>query len=84
MIVNASPVGMRTGEGMPGEIGPLAPRTLVGDVIVSSTPTAIIEHAIRHGCSHVTGRDMLAGQVDAIVQFFAQTSPTSAAGRHAA
>jgi shikimate dehydrogenase len=72
MIVNASTVGMRESDGMPGEIGTLAPETLVGDVIVSETATPIIRHAMRHGCRHVSGRDMLAGQSDALMSFFAR------------
>jgi shikimate dehydrogenase len=72
MIVNASTVGMRESDAMPGEIGALAPETLVGDVIVSEAPTPIIRHAMRHGCRHVSGRDMLAGQSDALMSFFAR------------
>lgn len=72
MIVNASTVGMRESDGMPGEIGTLAPETLVGDVIISEHATPIIRHAMRHGCSHVSGRDMLAGQSDALMSFFAR------------
>jgi len=71
MIVNASPVGMRPGDGMPGALGTLAPGTLVGDVIVSVSPTALIQHAMRHQCTVVTGRDMHAGQIEAIMRFFA-------------
>jgi shikimate dehydrogenase len=71
MIVNASTVGMRVDDGLPGEIGPLAADTLIGDVVVSEAPTPIIRHAMRHGCRYVTGRDMHAGQVDALMAFFA-------------
>ena len=39
MIVNASTVGMRDGDGLPGNIGPLTADTLVGDVVVSQEPT---------------------------------------------
>ena len=70
MIVNASPVGMRAEDGLPGELGAIDKRTLVGDVVITPTPTALIAHATRHGCAHVTGRDMHAGQVDAILEFF--------------
>lgn len=72
MIVNASTVGMREEDGLPGEIGALAPETLVGDVIISEAPTPIIRHAMQHGCRHVSGRDMLAGQSDALMAFFAR------------
>jgi shikimate dehydrogenase len=71
MIVNASPVGMRPDDGMPGEIGPLGAGTLVGDVVITETPTALIRHAVRAGCHWVDGRDMHGGQVEALMAFFA-------------
>jgi len=70
MIVNASTVGMRQGDGFPGEIGPLDAGTLVGDVIISAEPTPLIRYAMQHGCRYITGRDMLAGQSDALLAFF--------------
>jgi len=74
MVVNASPVGMRPGDGMPGEIGPLDAGTLVGDVVITEAPTALIRHAVRCGCHWVDGRDMHGGQVDALMTFFASAS----------
>jgi shikimate dehydrogenase len=74
MVVNASPVGMKAGDGLPGEIGALGADTLVGDVVVSATPTPMIEHATRFDCAWVSGRDMLAGQVDALIDFLAARS----------
>jgi shikimate dehydrogenase len=71
MVVNASPVGMRADDGLPGDIGLLRADMLVGDVVVSESPTALVRHALDHGCTHVTGRDMLAGQIEAILDFFA-------------
>ena len=74
MVVNASPVGMRAHDGMPGEIAKLDAGTLVGDVVITAQPTALIRHATACGCRWVDGRDMHAGQVDAIVTFFASAS----------
>ncbi|HZQ62072.1 MAG TPA: shikimate dehydrogenase [Casimicrobiaceae bacterium] len=71
LVVNASPVGMALEDGLPGEIPDLRRETLVGDVVVRETPSALICHAMDQGCACVTGRDMHAGQVDAILQFFA-------------
>jgi shikimate dehydrogenase len=70
MVVNASTVGMREGDGLPGAIGALEATTLVGDVIVSRQPTALIRLAIEHGCDHVSGNDMHRGQGDALLAFF--------------
>lgn len=83
MVVNASPVGMRPDDGLPGDIGPLKAGTLVGDVVVSEAPTAIVCQAIEHGCTWANGRDMHSGQVDAIIGFLAP-SPTPALVGHAA
>jgi len=74
MVVNASPVGMRAEDGMPGEIPKLDAGTLVGDVVITAQPTALIRHALACGCRWIDGRDMHAGQVDAIVNFFASAS----------
>ncbi len=75
MIVNASPIGMRPGDAMPGDIGPLASDTLVGDVVISETPTALIQHGLRHGCRCVNGHDMHSGQIEAIMTFLAPGAP---------
>ena len=70
MIVNASTVGMRADDGLPGELVALDAGTLVGDVIVTEKPTVLLRHAIDHGCPYVNGRDMLRGQSDALMSFF--------------
>lgn len=70
MIVNASPVGMHAHDGLPGDIGRLTPDVLVGDVVIVSSRTALIRMAQAAGCPWVEGRDMLGGQVDALLAFF--------------
>jgi shikimate dehydrogenase len=75
MIVNASPVGMRPGDGMPGDVGSLSADTLVGDVVISDSPTALIQHGLANGCHCVNGHDMHSGQIEAIMNFFAPESP---------
>jgi shikimate dehydrogenase len=77
MVVNASTAGMRPDDGLPGEIGPLDPGALVGDVVNIATPTPLIRHAMRYGCRFIEGRDMHAGQGDAILAFFASASHAS-------
>lgn len=74
MLVNASPVGMNAGDGMPADVGKLRADTLVGDVVVSAAATPLIQHAIDSGCAWVNGRDMHAGQVDALIDFLTARS----------
>jgi shikimate dehydrogenase len=71
MVMNASTVGMRPDDGLPADIGPLDPGTLVGDVVITPKPTPLIQHAMRHGCRWVDGNEMHNGQLDAIVEFLA-------------
>ncbi|WP_250510587.1 shikimate dehydrogenase [Caballeronia sp. GACF4] len=70
LIVNASPVGMSAGDGLPGNLGPLKKDVLVGDVVLSEEPTALIAHAQRFGCAWVNGKDMHTGQIESITSFF--------------
>lgn len=70
MIVNATPLGMRANDPMPGNIGALSAGTLVGDVVIADSPTPLIRHAMSFGCRVVEGKDMHAGQIDAIMAFF--------------
>ena len=74
MIVNASTVGMRPGDGLPGDFGTVTADTLIGDVINSDVKTPMIELALRHGCPYVAGKEMHAGQGEALLAFFAATA----------
>jgi shikimate dehydrogenase len=74
MVVNASPVGMKPGDGLPGDIGRLDPGTLVGDVVILPDKSPMIRHAMQCGCRYVDGREMMDGQVDALLAFFADVS----------
>jgi shikimate dehydrogenase len=69
MIVNASTVGMRTGDGVPGDLGALDADTVVGDVVTASGPTALIRLATEHGCCAIDGHAMFAGQREALMSF---------------
>ena len=81
MVVNASPVGMKPGDGLPGDIGVLTPDMLVGDVVVSAEPTAIVRQAQLAGSRWFNGHDMHSGQIAALMQFL--VPPTSSPVRPA-
>lgn len=77
MVVNATPVGMRSDDPLPADIGRLDAGMLVGDVVITAAPTALVRHAMRCGCHWIDGRDMHGGQVDALCAFFASASRPS-------
>jgi shikimate dehydrogenase len=76
MVVNASPVGMRADDGLPGTIRHLDPGTLVGDVVIREGPTPLIRLAMQSKCHWVDGYDLFAGQIEELSAFL-----TSAARR---
>jgi shikimate dehydrogenase len=69
MIVNATPVGMAPGDGMPAPLGLLEPSTLAFDVVVKSEPTAFMRHARSFGCPTFGGYAMMETQVDEAIAF---------------
>ena len=81
VVVNASTVGMRDGDPLPGEPGSIDARCLVGDVVLrpAGSPTALVARALAAGARVVPGQDMHAGQREAILDFFAP-APALATG----
>lgn len=69
MIVNASPVGMAAGAGMPAPLGPLNPATVAFDVVVKAEPTPFMRHARSFGCPTFGGYAMMETQVDEAIAF---------------
>ncbi len=69
MIVNASPVGMAAGDGMPAPLGALEPSTLAFDVVVKPEPTPFMRHARSFGCPTFGGYAMMETQVDEAIAF---------------
>ena len=76
MIVNASTVGMRAGDGLPGDIGALDADTLVGDVVDRGRAHALIRHAMRVRLPLRRRPRHACGQVDAMMAFFAAARPS--------
>lgn len=70
MVVNASTVGMKPGDGLPCDLGALDAQVIVGDVINVESPSPMIRHAMSCGCPWVSGPEMHAGQGGALVAFF--------------
>jgi shikimate dehydrogenase len=73
-VINASVVGMKDGDGLPGDLGELDGNSLVGDVVLRppERPTELVKQAQAAGSRIVTGKDMHSGQIEAILSFFAR------------
>ena len=75
MLVNATPVGMAPGDGLPADLGRLDPDLLVVDVIMKPEVTPLLAHAQACGCRTVGGRAMLEGQAEEVARFFRVGGP---------
>ncbi len=70
ILINATPVGMTPGDGLPAELGALDPALLIVDVVMKPPLTPLLRHAVSCGCRTMGGRFMLEGQVEELVRFF--------------
>jgi shikimate dehydrogenase len=70
ILINATPVGMAPGDGMPVELGGLKQDLFVADIVPKPDITPLLARARESGCKTMSGQAMVAGQADAILQFF--------------
>lgn len=71
VVVNATPVGMGGGGGLPvasEEIGTLRPGAHVADVVTEPRVTPFLEAARGRGCSVQAGEEMVAAQMEAFAR----------------
>jgi shikimate dehydrogenase len=69
IIVHATPLGMRQGDGLPIVVDGLQPGTLVVDIVLAPEPTPLLREAARRGCLVQSGRPMLEAQIALMVDF---------------
>jgi shikimate dehydrogenase len=70
IIVNATPIGMAPGDGLPAEIGPVTPTMTVVDIIPYPESTPLLALASAAGATTIPGAAMTNGQAGAILEFF--------------
>jgi shikimate dehydrogenase len=70
VLINATPVGMASGDGLPAEFGSLSDKLFVADIVPRRDTTPLIALARSAGCRTMESKAMVTGQVDAILQFF--------------
>lgn len=70
LVVNATPLGMKPGDPMPFDIDRIAPSTFVGEVVMKSEYTPLLQAALDKGCQVQVGTDMLFEMIPAYLEFF--------------
>jgi shikimate dehydrogenase len=69
IVINATPVGMAQGDGLPTPLGPFDPACVVFDIVPKPDVTPLMAHAAKAGCRVGGGRLMIDGQADAVLDF---------------
>jgi shikimate dehydrogenase len=70
IVINATPMGMNTGDALPVDIDRLAPGTFVGEVVMKEEFTPLLRAAQARGCTVQVGTDMLFEMIPAYLEFF--------------
>jgi len=84
IIVNATPLGMQTGDPLPLDVSRIASSTLVCEVVLTQEMTPLLQQSRARGCDVQTGLDMLFEQVPAYLEFFGLPVASPAALRELA
>ncbi|MCZ8261496.1 MAG: shikimate dehydrogenase [Beijerinckiaceae bacterium] len=77
IVVNATPLGMKAGDPLPIDVTRIAPGTMVGEVVMKTEMTPLLEAARSRGCPIQVGLDMLFEQIPAYLDFFGFPSATA-------
>jgi shikimate dehydrogenase len=70
IVVNATPLGMNSGDTLPVDIERVAPGTFVGEVVMKEEYTPLLRAAQAKGCPVQVGTDMLFEMIPAYLEFF--------------
>ncbi|BCH35159.1 shikimate dehydrogenase [Mesorhizobium sp. L-8-10] len=71
MLINATPIGLKSAESFPVDLTTLEPEVLVADIAALSRETELLKLARERGCPTSDGRDMLKAQIGLIAGFAA-------------
>jgi shikimate dehydrogenase len=70
IVVNATPLGMKSGDPLPLEVSRISAAALVGEVVMKEEITPFLAAARERGCEIQVGTDMLFEQIPAYLEFF--------------
>ena len=76
LIVNATPLGMRYDDPLPFDIDRIDANTFVGEVVMKTEYTPLLQAAMDKGCKVQVGTDMLFEMIPAYLEFFGYGTTT--------
>ena len=70
LVVNCTPLGMKPDDPLPFDVSRLSPATFVGEVVMKTEITPLLQAAKDLGCRYQVGTDMLFEMIPAYLEFF--------------
>ena len=70
LVVNCTPLGMKPDDPLPFDVSRLSPSTFVGEVVMKTEITPLLQAARNIGCRFQVGTDMLFEMIPAYLEFF--------------
>ena len=70
LVVNCTPLGMKPDDPLPFDVSRLSPSTFVGEVVMKTEITPLLQAAKDLGCRFQVGTDMLFEMIPAYLEFF--------------
>jgi shikimate dehydrogenase len=77
LVVNATPLGMQSGDALPFDVTRLHAKTFVGEVVLKQEVTPLLRAARERGCPTQVGTEMLFEQIPLYLEFFGFGTVTS-------
>ena len=77
LVVNATPLGMKSDDPLPIDVSRLNRDSFVAEVVMAEEMTPLLKAAAARGCQFQTGLDMLFEQIPAYLEFFGFSAATA-------
>ena len=77
VVVNATPLGMNEGDPLPFDVTRIDPAAMVGEVVMKTEYTPLLQAALAKGCGVQVGTDMLFEMIPAYLEFFGYGTATA-------
>ena len=77
VVVNATPLGMKEGDPLPFDVARIDAAAMVGEVVMKTEYTPLLQAALAKGCGVQVGTDMLFEMIPAYLEFFGYGTATA-------
>jgi shikimate dehydrogenase len=75
IVINVTSLGINPGDPLPLDIDGLNERTIVADIVIGAEPTPLLRRAMALGCPIYSGHEMLAAQIDLMIDYMTGENP---------